>query len=184
MIVECQCGKQHDFTFGEIASGTKLEARCECGRLIAWKRGNGSALTWMCRACKEFRPDAWISVAKRRMVTDVPALPVDLTACYCNDRPRCFQEMPRILDAMAKPTIDGLIAPRVHLLWQGLAICDPHKRWPEDFPEGSKWIGLPQSIDEKLFAEVTCERCRERGNHYYITHCVAGVPATEPVKEE
>lgn len=140
------------------------------------------ALFWMCRACKEDRPEAWISVAKRRIVVD-RGEPMELTACYCNDRPRCFQEMPRMLDAMARSIIDGLIAPKVHLLWQGLAICDPHKRWPEDFPEATKWIGLTQSIDAKLFAEVTCEPCRERGNHYYITYCVAGVSAAEPVKE-
>lgn len=125
------------------------------------------ALFWMCRACKENRPDAWISVAKRRIVVD-RGEPMELTACYCNDRPRCFREMPPILDAMAIPIINGgLIVPRVHLLWNGLAICDPHKRWPEDFPEGTKWIGLTQAINDKrerlsLFAEVTCEPCRER----------------------
>lgn len=129
----------------------------------------------MCRACKEDRPDAWISVAKRRIVIDRRANisdslePVDLTACYCNDRPRCFREMPRILDAMARCIIDGLITPRVHLLWQGLAICDPHKRWPEDFPEGTKWIGLTEK-DHELLSNVTCEQCRERGPQYYADY--------------
>jgi hypothetical protein len=162
MIVECPCGKQHD-----VRNLTKRSSKrvCECGRIIDWKRDNGSALTWMCRACKEFRPDAWISVAKRRIVADVPALPVDLTACYCNDRPRCFLEMPRILDAMARPIIDGLIAPRVHILWQGLTICDPHKRWPEDFPGGAKAFSLAHSFDSAGFAGVSCELCRQRVAH-------------------
>jgi len=126
----------------------------------------------MCRACKGNRPDAWISVAKRRIVVDgtdpaAGVTTVDLTACYCNDRPCCFLAIPAILDAMARPIIDGLVAPRVHLLWHGLTICDPHKRWPEDYPKESRWIGLPQAIDDKLFAEVTCESCRERGAHYF-----------------
>jgi hypothetical protein len=135
------------------------------------------ALFWMCRACKEDRPEAWISVAKRRIVIDRRAnisdslQPVDLTACYCNDRPCCFREMPRILDAMAKPIIDGLIAPRVHILWQGLTICDPHKRWPNDFPKGTKWIGVKQLVDKtNLLAEVTCELCRERAEKNEPAH--------------
>lgn len=135
---------------------------------------NTTEIFWMCRACKENRPDAWISVAKRRIVVDGRvASPVDLTACYCNDRPRCLQEMPRILDAMAKHVINGFIAPRVHLLWHGLAICDSHKRWPEDFPEGSKWIGLTKVLlagrvatDDNEFDKVTCESCRDRAGRY------------------
>jgi hypothetical protein len=130
-------------------------------------------LFWMCRACKENRPEAWISVAKRRIVVD-RGEPIDLTACYCNDRPRCFQEMPRILDEMARTIIDGLIAPRVHVLWQGFAICDSHKRFPADFPKGSKWIDVKGAVlRSELQAtlgsvEVTCKPCSDRLMLFYI----------------
>jgi hypothetical protein len=136
-------------------------------------------LDWMCRACKEVRPDAWISVAKRRIVIDRRANisasldPVDLTACYCNDRPLCFQAMPRILDTMARVVIDGLVTPRVHVLWNGFALCDSHKRFPEDFPIGTVWIDVTHAVKGGAFAEVTCDPCCKR----LMLVCVAGTDA-------
>lgn len=121
------------------------------------------ALLWPCVVCRELRPDMFITVAKRKIMIDRGADPLEINLCYCNDRPRCFREMPRLLDEASRPFIDNMIAPRVHLLWNGLAICDPHKRWPEDFPEGSKWIGLSAvQGNEALFAEVTCPACRRK----------------------
>ncbi len=127
------------------------------------------SISFMCRACGESRPDAFISCAKRKIVVD-RGEPVEINLCYCNDRPLCFRKMAPLLDEAARPIIENMIAPRVHLLWQGLAICDPHKRWPEDFPDRTKWIGLTEiHSNASLFAEVTCAPCRERGAHFVTT---------------
>jgi predicted RNA-binding Zn-ribbon protein involved in translation (DUF1610 family) len=88
----------------------------------------GSDHTWECHACGERRPDAFISVAHRKVRFLAPRGEgvSQINARYCNDRPDCLRKVPDWLDRVAKPLVnDGAYRPanmdkpplRVHHLY-------------------------------------------------------------------
>ena len=52
-------------------------------------------MTWTCHVCHEERPDAQISVLKRRWTRDggfaTGGIEGDMNVRYCNDRPACVE---------------------------------------------------------------------------------------------
>jgi predicted RNA-binding Zn-ribbon protein involved in translation (DUF1610 family) len=63
-------------------------------------------ITWPCDSCGDRRPDAFISVAHRKVTGLAPrGSVVQINGRYCNDRPDCLRGIPAWLDEMTKPVL-------------------------------------------------------------------------------